>query len=246
MKYIFSCLLGLLSATFSAGGGGPPMEVVLEPVRSMIVSAPVDGVLAEVAVEEGTPVAKGDLLVEFVHADEDLQVERATQVLRKREFDYRGVEKLFTENMTSETETLEKEIELKVAEIDLAQAKERRAERIILAVQAGTITKRHHVAGEYVERGAPLLEMMDVTHLDARFYVRPEVGLKLQSSDFAWVRVPLLETTVRCQIVFIDPQVDPSSGLMRGRARINNVSGELKPGLRGWISLQDEEPGVWP
>ncbi len=247
MKILRTVLLGLV-----LGGGGAfatesrPVEIVLEPVRSMVVSAPVDGVLATVAVEEGDAISKGDLLVEFVHGDEDLQVERATEVLRKREFDYRGTEKLFTENMTSETETLEKEIELKVAKIELAQAQERRGQRIVCAVHPGTVTMRHRIDGEYVERGTPLLELVDLSQLDARFYVNPEVGLGLQSGDAAWVRVPLTKTILRCRIVFIDPQVDASSGLMRGRARIDNSEGILKPGLRGWISFAETQPTQWP
>lgn len=232
------CLAGSLTAA--------PVEVVLEPVRAMKVSAPVDGVLARVAVEEGDTVAAGELLLEFDHGEEELQVERAEEVLRKREFDYRGAEKLFTENMTSETETLEKEIELKVAKIDLAQAVERRDRRLVRAVQPGTIVRRHHVDGEYVERGEPLLDMLDQSELDARFYVSPEEGLNLKPGAEAWVHVPQVGVTRRCRIVFVDPQVDPSSGLMRGRARLDNASEELKPGLRGWLSFAEKQPAQWP
>lgn len=223
-----------------------PVEVVLEPVRAMTVSAPVDGVLAKVAVEEGDTVKPGDLLVEFEHGEENLQVERAAEVLRKREFDYRGAQQLFTENMTSETDTLEKEIELKVARIDHAQAVERRDRRIVRAVQPGTVVERHHVAGEYVERGEPLLAMVDQSELDARFYVAPEVGLQLRHDATVWLHVPQVGATRRCRIVFIDPQVDPSSGLMRGRARVDNTDGVIKPGLRGWLSLTKNQPDRWP
>lgn len=236
-------LAGLIVVT---GLGAAPVEIVLEPVRAMKVSAPVDGVLARVAVEEGDTVKAGDLLIEFEHGEENLQVERATEVLRKRQFDYRGAEQLFTENMTSETETLEKEIELKVAQIDLAQAVERRDRRIVRAVQPGTIVQRHHVAGEYVERGAPLLEMVDQDELHARFYVSPAIGLTLKSGATAWVHVPQVGATVRCRIVFVDPQVDPSSGLMRGRARLKNEEGVFKPGLRGWLSFSEEQPKQCP
>lgn len=232
--------------TFTTIATAAPVEIVLEPVRAMTVSAPVDGVLAKVPVDEGDTVKTGDLLIEFEHGEEDLQVDRAAEVLRKREFDYRGAQQLFDENMTSETDTLEKEIELKVARIDHAQAVERRDRRIVRAVQPGTIVERHHVAGEYVERGAPLLEMVDQSELDARFYVPPETGLTLKSGALAWLHVPQVEATLRCRIVFVDPQVDPSSGLMRGRARIANLNGVLKPGLRGWLSLGEEQPAQWP
>lgn len=236
-------LAGLLMVT---GLQAAPVEIVLEPVRAMTVSAPVDGVLGRVAVEEGDTVAAGDLLVEFEHGEEDLQVERAAEVLRKREFDHRGARQLFAENMTSETETLEKEIELNVARIDHAQAVERRARRIVHAVQPGTIVQRHHVTGEYVERGAPLLAMVDQSELDARFYVPPAIGLTLRPGMEAWLHVPLTGRTLRCRIVFVDPQVDPSSGLMRGRARVRNEAGVFKPGLRGWLSFTEEQPDRWP
>ena len=244
-RAVLAATAGLLFA-LPMSGATTPVEVVLEPVRAMTVSAPVDGVLAQVAVEEGDTVGAGDLLIEFEHGEENLQVERAAEVLRKREFDFRGAQQLFTENMTSETETLEKEIELKVARIDHAQAVERRDRRIVRAVQAGTVVERHHVAGEYVERGEPLLAMVDQSELDARFYVPPEVGLKLQGGTTAWLHVPQVKATRRGRIVFIDPQVDPSSGLMRGRARVDNTDGVIKPGLRGWLSLSETQPAQWP
>lgn len=227
-------------------GAAKPIEIVLEPVRSLVISAPVDGVIAVVAVDEGDTVETDAKLVEFVRAQEDLRVERAREVLRKREFDYAGVEELFRDNMTSETEKLEKEIERRVAEIDLADAIEQRNRRIVRAVHGGVVTVRHHDDGEYVERGAPLLELIDQSQLDARCYVAPEAGIKLAPGDTVWVHVPLVDATLPCRIVFVDPLVDPSSRLMRVRARVDNRDGRFKAGLRGWVSLSDKEPSTWP
>ncbi|MCF3649929.1 efflux RND transporter periplasmic adaptor subunit [Synoicihabitans lomoniglobus] len=237
---LWTLMIGATVATAAS------IEVVLEPVHAMVVSAPEDGVLAAIAVDEGDAVLAGATLVEFERAQEELRVERAREVLRKREFDYAGVEKLFQDDMTSETEKLEKEIERRVAEIDLADAIEQRDRRVVKAVHAGTITRRHHEAGEYVERGTPLLELVDQRQLDARFYVRPAEGITLTKGDAVWVRVPLMEATVRCRVVFVDPTVDPSSGLMRVRARVENDNGRFKPGLRGWVNLAKEEPVTWP
>lgn len=223
-----------------------PIEIVLEPVRSVVIGAPVDGVLETIHVDEGDAINAGAVMVEFVRASEILQVERAQEVLRKREFDYAGVEQLFKDNMTSETEKLEKEIERRVAELDLAQAQEQRDQRVVKAKHPGVVTVRYHEEGEYVERGTPLLALIDQTQLDARFYVRPEQGLKLRTGDRVLIRVPVLDTTVKCQVVFVDPSVDASSGLMRVRARIDNAAGRLKSGLRGWVHLGEKEPPAWP
>ena len=240
----YFALLGVLWGGVSTIAA--PVEVVLEPVRSLVVSAPVDGVIESIAVDEGDAVQTGAALVTLVHAAEDLAVERAREVLRKREFDFAGVEQLFKDNMTSETEKLEKEIERGVAEIDLANAREQRERRLIKAVHDGVVTVRHHEAGEYVERGEPLLGLVDASELDARFYVRPEEGLQLAVGDTVWIHVPLAEATLSCRIVFVDPLIDPSSGLMRARARVDNRAGRFKPGLRGWVSLGAEQPTSWP
>ncbi len=239
-------LLTLFVVFASLTAEAAPIEIVLEPVRSMVVSAPVDGVIESFAVDEGDPVAEDDVLVAFVRSQEDLQVERAREVLRKRQFDAAGAEQLFKDNMTSETEKLEKEIERRVAEIDLAEAIDQRDRRMVKAVHEGVVTVRHHEAGEYVERGEPLLGLVDQGELDARFYVRPEEGLGLKVGDTVWVHVPLVEATLPCKVVFVDPLIDPSSGLMRARARIDNTTGRFKPGLRGWLSLGETEPTSWP
>ncbi len=241
-KYCVRLASVLVAASVSAA----PIEIVLEPVHALVVSAPVDGVIESMAVDEGDAVQRDDTLVTFVHAPEDLAVERAQQVLRKRQFDFAGVEQLFKDNMTSETEKLEKEIERRVAEIDLADAVERRDRRVVRAVHDGVVTVRHHEAGEYVERGEPLLALADQSELDARCYVRPEAGLQLKVGDTAWIHVPLVDATLACRIVFVDPLIDASSGLMRVRARVDNRDGRFKPGLRGWISLDATEPPTWP
>jgi RND family efflux transporter MFP subunit len=235
---------GLLAASVALTAS--PVEMVLEPVRAMVVSAPIDGVIEQIAVDEGDPVAPGQLLVAFERAQEELRMQRAQEVLRKREFDYAGVEQLFKDNMTSETEMLEKQIELRVAQIDLAAATEQRDRRVIESVQSGVVTLRLHEDGEYVERGTPLLELVDESQLDARAYVDPAAGVKLRVGDTVWVRVPLLELSLRSRVIFIDPLVDPSSGLMRVRVRVDNTAGNLKSGLRGWLSLTEEEPLRWP
>lgn len=237
-----ACLLSSIWSTLAA----QPIEIVLEPVHAVVVSAPVDGVIEDVIVDEGDPVAPGDVVVEFERAQEELAVERARQVLRKRQFDFAGVKELFEDKMTSETEMLEKEIEQKVAEIDLADAIEKRDLRVVEAVYNGVVTLRHHEDGEYVERGTPLLEIVDVQRLDARFYVSPAAGINIQVGSPVWVHVPLVEETLRCNVVFVDPLVDPSSGLMRVRARIENPAGKFRAGLRGWVSLEDKEPTRWP
>ena len=239
-----SVLLALLLSSVSFAAA--PIEIVLEPVRSMVVSAPVDGVIESVVVDEGDRVETGDSLVTFVRSQEDLRVERAREVLRKRQFDAEGTAQLFADNMTSETEKLEKEIERRVAEIDLAEAIDQRDRRLVTAVHDGVVTLRHHEAGEYVERGEPLLALVDQGQLDARFYVRPHEGLELAVGDSVWIHVPLVDETLRCLIVFVDPLVDPSSGLMRARVRVDNTTGRFKPGLRGWVSLTEEEPATWP
>ena len=59
------------------------------------VSSPVEEIVAEVMVEEGEEVKKGDLLAQLASRKEELEVERLDQLIAKAQFVYDATKALY-------------------------------------------------------------------------------------------------------------------------------------------------------
>ena len=91
------------------------------------------------------------------------------------------------------------------------------------------ITKRVNV-GDYVQQGAPLYEIADLSHVWALF--------DAYESDLPWIKTgDRISFTVESQpgkkfagtVSFIDPVINPQTRVARVRVEVSNPRGELKP-----------------
>ncbi|TVM15031.1 efflux RND transporter periplasmic adaptor subunit [Oceanidesulfovibrio indonesiensis] len=102
----------------------------------------------------------------------------------------------------------------------------------ITSTTGGVVIERHVTEGAYVQTGAPLFTVADLS--------RVWVVLEAYESDLPWIR---MGQTVRFataahpgetfegEVVYIDPFVDRSTRTIRVRLEANNEDGRLKPGM---------------
>ncbi len=234
-------LLILLVSIAAAYSPGRDVEGVILPFKEVLVSASIPGIIQTIHVDEGDRVAAGQALVDFERREEELQARRLEQVLRKRRFDYEGMERLFGESMTSETEKLEKEIELRVAEIDYEQARNELSRRTVASPLGGVVVRRFHEVGEWAEAGQPLFELVNTDKVFVRLLLKAVEARQLSPGDEVTLSAELLagHGPFTGRIDFIDPRIDASSGLMRVKILVDNPHDILRPGMRVVVHLKD-------
>lgn len=235
------CLLPLLlSATAVAA------EALVKPFREVSVSSPVAGLLRTMAVREGQTVKADQTLAVLANEQEQIELQRLTKVLEKRDFDDRGTAKLYKDKVVSEDEAVEKRIEREIAELQLRRAKVDFEQRTLRAPFDGLVVARRREAGEWVETGAVIFELVDIDRVYAELLVTPEEAAPLKEGQHLTTRFPLLGTKpeVTGVINFIDPRVDASSGLMKVRILIENSEHRLRPGYRGQTEIVKAENPV--
>lgn len=232
----------------SKGGGATPVEVVqLAPVvvkedlqavgslrsnESVILRPEVSGRIAQIGFRDGQIVRKGQLLIAL-----DATLNEAEVAQAKAEYDLalsnlKRSEDLASRKFISSSaqETAASNAQVAEARLKLAQA--RLSKMRIVAPFDGAVGIRNVSLGDYVKDGTDLVNIEDVRTL--------KVDFRLPERNFSQVRVgqaievvadALPDDRWQGQIEAINPRIDAGGRSLEVRARLDNVSGRLRPGM---------------
>ncbi|HQR56473.1 MAG TPA: efflux RND transporter periplasmic adaptor subunit [Burkholderiaceae bacterium] len=231
------------------GPGGPtPVEVVslaptvvredlqavgsLRSNESVILRPEVSGRIASIGFKDGQIVRKGQLLVALDSTLNEAEVAQA-----KAEYDLalsnlKRSEDLASRQFISSSakETAASNAQVAEAKLKLAQA--RLSKMRIVAPFDGSVGIRNVSLGDYVKDGTDLVNVEDVRVL--------KVDFRLPERNFAQVHVGQSVEIVadalpgeRWQgaIEAINPKIDANGRSLEIRARLENTSGKLRPGM---------------
>ncbi|BDS09434.1 efflux RND transporter periplasmic adaptor subunit [Aureispira anguillae] len=102
----------------------------------------------------------------------------------------------------------------------------------IFAERSGRVMKRYVAEGDYVKKGSPLFDIMDLNRVWVLFDV--------YEKDLEWVKVgttvefnleAMPQKTYRSRIKFIDPILNPKTRTVAARVELSNTNGLLKPDM---------------
>lgn len=229
-----SALLGCLAAVLAAGADprAEEFECLVEPYLEVNVSSAVPGVLEEVRVDRGDPVAKGQVLASLKS-----DVERAGYELAKARaaFAARKVERskeLYRKQMISIHERDELETEMELLNLELREAEERLKLRTILSPLDGVVVKRFFSPGEFVQE-SPILALAQIDPLRVEVVVPVQLYGKIKvgmTAEVEW------EAPIRgahaAKVKIVDPLVDAASGTIGVRLEVPNPKHDLPAGTK--------------
>jgi RND family efflux transporter MFP subunit len=224
----------------------------LEASEEVTVRAEVDARVRSVEFEEGAPVEAGALLV--LLDDDEVRAEvaeleaRARQVEARVEEDRRALERrrpLLEKRLVSEEEYRGQEMAvrageaaLEAARASLRAARKRLEDHAIRAPLAGQAGERLVSPGDYLQTGNPVVPIYVSDLLEVSFRV-PERHLdRLAPGQAVQVHVAAYpDDAFPGEVAFLDPSVDPLSRTVALKARLQNGSGLLRPGLFAHVDL---------
>lgn len=216
----------------------------VKPASQVTVSAEVTGMAAAVKVLPGERVALGDTLLTIDDADFRLTLQgeeagmaslraqlttASGNLARVRELVVRGVKpQSALEDAEGSVATLRANIDASAARVDLSRTNLQRAN--VRAPMSGIVASRSIEAGQFVEAGKPLFDIIDLTKVTVEAKVPLGKLTKLQPGQVAelWlpedpghvfparvVRIsPRAEQGSRAALVYLD--VDNGDGVLRG------------------------------
>ena len=136
-----------------------------KPAAGAVISAPVGGILTEIACTEGRAVAQGALLFRLDTRLAEVAVAKAAKALESAEQTYERQKKLLADEATSQKNFQQAELEFNTAKSELAAARTELSLLEIKAPLAGTVVRITARLGQAVEPNAVLAEVIALDRL---------------------------------------------------------------------------------
>jgi membrane fusion protein (multidrug efflux system) len=203
----------------------------LVPEDEVKVLAEAEGRVAELLVEEGDRVGRGQILAQLVKDDAEIAFKKAQLKTANARMAYERASKVISDNLMSREAFDKVGFENEVAQQELAEAQWRLDKTTIRAPFGGRITDRVIKPGQHVRPGDVLFTVSDFDPLIARIYL-PEkdvFGLKAGRE----VRITLKaneETRFSGRIRQISPVVDPGTGTVKVTIEAAERPADVRPG----------------
>lgn len=203
-----------------------------EAWKDVIVGSETGGRVDWVGPKEGDFVKQGDLIVRVDVAARKAALDRAEAALRLADDLYRRRVKLLEKNIINQ-----EELDKVLAERDLAKANTRQArveydQGFTRAPISGLVNHLFVEEGEFVDRGKPLVELVNVDQVNVNVNV-PELDVRfLKKGQQTMVRVDAFpDREVPGMIDFVAYKADPATKTFLVKVRIDNPGHDIRPGM---------------
>lgn len=209
----------------------------LRPVQGVTLSAELGGKIVEIAVANGAPVKRGDLLVRIDTSSEEAQLAAAEASVRLAQLSLERSRRLLDKETVSRAEfdAAAAAHEEAVAQADSVRAAI--AKKTIRAPFDGRVGIRLVNLGQTVREGDPLIPLQALDPIYVDFSV-PQQQLG-QLSNGQPVRVEVQGVALRAHglITAINPQIDPATRNVLVQATLSNPDEVLRPGMFASIAV---------
>jgi len=211
---------------------GDEMDCMVEPRQVSSVGSAVEGSLAEVLVDRGSFVTKGQVLARLKSP-----VETATVALRDAQarFGERKVERnqeLFRKELISANEKDELETQTRLAKLELAQQLANLDQRTIRSPFAGVVVERYMSPGEHISNDK-ILKLAEIDPLNVEVVAPVELFGAIRAGMTGEVRLaPLISGVYKARVSAIDKVVDAASGTFGVRLELPNHGGRIPAGIK--------------
>lgn len=250
------------------GGGSRQTNVVTTPVtlatindtlraigegtatRSVTVSSPAGGVLAEVVVRPGQVVAAGDVIARLDAEAEQIAFDRAKLASDDVKATLARTEGLASSNVVATTALTAAQLAVANAELELRNAQVALTRRTITSPIAGTVGLIRVTPGNYVPAQTAVTTVDDTSAILVDFWVPERYAAAIAPGLPVVVSaVALPGRTFEGEISAIDNRIDPASRTLQVQAEIPNDDRMLRAGMSFSVALQfpgEQYPTVNP
>jgi membrane fusion protein (multidrug efflux system) len=203
----------------------------LEAETEVRVVAEASRRVVDLLVEEGDRVQRGQLLVRLQDAEQASALAKATTLFDQAEREWQRQESLKEKGLTTDREYNDALANLEQRRIEVQDAERELGYTRVRATIGGTITQRFIRAGDQVNPGTELFEIIDFESLVARIYVPEQELGKLRPGQPARIHAPAIRTEpFAAKVDRVAPIVDARTGTVKVTVDIGGQPG-LRPGL---------------
>jgi RND family efflux transporter MFP subunit len=230
-----------------------PYTASVTSERDAALSPRVSGLVQAVHVDAGDRVAAGKILVQLDASLARLALQRAEAAQQEARAQAAEAQRLYQEakemvdrRLVPETRLHAAEAQKRVADAAVARlAAERRQQaeiverHAVVAPFAGVVSQKLTEAGEWVETGTPVLELVDVRRLRLDVQVPQERFHEVALKAPATVRLDALPgRTFEGRVTARVPVKDPRARTFLARVSVNDPKGMMTPGMSATVVFE--------
>lgn len=219
-------------AVHGQDSGALELECLLEPHMTIKIGTPVPGALAEVLVDRGQVVRKGQVVATL-----DTRAQAAAVELSKARVEYTKRrmlrnEDLYRDELLSMQQKDEMETDAELARLELLERQTQVEIRQIKSPINGVVVERLKGPGEYVQE-TEILELAQIDPLNVEVVVPVQYFGRIKRGMTAEIRPEApLDKVYKAQVKIVDKVIDAASGTFGVRLEIPNRDLALPAGLR--------------
>jgi membrane fusion protein (multidrug efflux system) len=210
----------------------------VQSAESVNVTAKVQGIIRSIYFDDGETVTKGQEIAAIDAGEQTAQLNVELANLEQQRKDLERTASLAKENHISQARVDEQTAALKKAEANVAAARVRAGDRLIVAPFPGVVGTRRISVGALVSPGTVVTTLDDISRVKLDFAV-PETflaslhpGLAIEATASAYSG-----ETFKGTVAAVDNRIDPTTRSVNVRAEIDNADLRLRPGMLMVVDL---------
>lgn len=202
------------------------------------VSSDMDGLVEWIGPREGQGVRKGELLARIDVAARKAALDRAQASFQLADELFKRRQSLFQRSIISREELDRAFTERALAEANLRQSQVEYERGFLKAPISGVVNHLYVDAGEYVARGAPVLDLVNVERIKIQLNV-PEMDVRfLKPGHEAMVTIDALPgKRLWGKVDFVAYKADPATKTFQVQVVVENPAREIRPGMIARVGL---------
>lgn len=200
------------------------------------VTTEISGEVMSIDVEEGDRVTRGQRIARIQNPDAQIALDEARQAVARYEGEVEALRPLFEQGYLARRTYDEALFQLETARTSLRRARRTGGAQALTAPADGVIVRRSVDVGELVVPNGLIVELADVTQIEAVIAVPERELARLREDQVAEVRIGALgDVTVSGRVERLDPVVDAQTGTIRAYVALDSHQTEdgasLRPGM---------------
>ena len=216
----------------------PPIRAAVKALEEVVIAGQARGVVADLAVQDGSRFRKGDVLVQLDCSVLQAQTDRSRSLARRQKLIQESNERLARMQSKSPLEVNLSRADAEAAFAEVAAMEKMLAQCRIVAPFDGRVGELMIRRSQFVAEGQPLMELLDDSRLVLEFIV-PSAWIPWFVPGYA-LTVAIDETggVYPATLSYLGGKVDPVSQSIKAYAALTGRNAGLIPGMSGTIRLK--------
>jgi membrane fusion protein (multidrug efflux system) len=209
----------------------------LQAVQGVTLAAELGGTVVEIAVENGAPVKKDDVLVRLDTSVEKAQLAAAEANLQLAHLQLDRSKNLLGQNTISQSEFDSSDATAKAAAAEVAYVRAQIAKKTLRAPFAGRVGIRMINLGQTLSAGALVIPLQALNPIFIDFTLPQQRLSQVAPGQTLRVKLDGIDAAFEGKVTAINPEVDAATRNVRVQGTLANPAEQLRPGMFAEVTL---------